>query len=144
MYAVIDGDVRLLTPDLAGPNGLAFSPDEQVLYIGNWERDRSVIMRYEVTAEGRLAGDDILVDLSDADGEHSIDGIKVDEHGRLYVCGPGGIWIIAPDGRRLGQLQLPEHPHNLAWGDAEGRTLYVTAQTSIYRIPLRTRGIRPE
>jgi gluconolactonase len=60
------------------------------------------------------------------------------------VCGPGGIWLIAPDGERLGLIRLPESPHNLAWGGSDASTLYVTAETSVYRISLRVAGIRPE
>jgi gluconolactonase len=82
--------------------------------------------------------------MTGADGEDAIDGIKVDELGNLYVCGPGGIWILSPAGEHLGTLRLPEAPHNLAWGDEDGRTLYVTAMTSVYRIRLNVRGIRPE
>ena len=71
------------------------------------------------------------------------DGIKVDEVGNLYVCGPGGIWVLSPEGERLGLLKLPEDPHNIAWGDADGRTLYWAAMSSIYRIRLNIPGIRP-
>lgn len=139
VYAVRDGHLQLLTTDLAGPNGLALSPDEHVLYVGNWEPGRSIVMRYDAdTGDG-----EVHVDLSDAAGEDSIDGIKVDVEGHLYVCGPGGIWLISPDGRRLGLVSLPESPHNLAWGDADARTLYVTALTSIYRICLNIEGVRP-
>jgi len=90
------------------------------------------VMRYDPeSGEG-----DVLFDMTDAPGEDAIDGIKVDEGGNLYVCGPGGIWVLSPDGEHLGTLRLPEAPHNLAWGDADGRTLYVTAETSIYRLRL--------
>jgi gluconolactonase len=68
----------------------------------------------------------------------------VDERGNLYVCGPGGIWVLSAKGEHLGTLRLPEAPHNLAWGDEDGRTLYVTAQTSLYRVRLGIPGIRPE
>jgi gluconolactonase len=69
--------------------------------------------------------------------------VKVDHDGNLYVCGPGGIWIVSEDATHLGTLGLPESPHNLAWGDADGHTLYVTALTSIYRIRLGIPGLRP-
>jgi sugar lactone lactonase YvrE len=78
--------------------------------------------------------------MTDAPGEDAIDGIKVDVDGNLYVCGPGGIWLISPGGDHLGTLVLPEAPHNLAWGDEDGRTLYVTAETSVYRIRLNVKG----
>ena len=77
---------------------------------------------------------EVLFDMTDAEGEDAIDGIKVDELGNLYVCGPGGVWVLSPEGTHLGTLGLPEDPHNLAWGDADGRALYVTALTSIYRL----------
>ena len=143
VYAVRDGAVTLVTADLAGPNGIAFSPDERVLYVGNWEPGRSVVMRYELGADATPTCSDVLVDLSTEPGEDSIDGLAVDRAGTLYVCGPGGIWLIAPDGRRLGLIRLPESPHNLAWGDADARTLYVTAETSVYRVPMTIEGVRP-
>src|SRR5437764_2495599 len=79
-----------------------------------------------------------------APGEDAIDGLKVDQAGNLYVCGPGGIWILGANGQHLGTLKLPESPHNPAWGDADGQTLYVTALTSIYRVRLNISGIRPQ
>jgi gluconolactonase len=130
VYRVRDGEVELLTDELDGPNGLAFSPDERWLYVGNWADDRKVVMRYDPeTGEGSL-----FCDLTDEPGDDAIDGIKVGDDGTLYVCGPGGIWVLSPEGEKLRLLRLPEAPHNLAWGDADGRSLYVTAMTSIYRI----------
>jgi gluconolactonase len=102
------------------------------------------VQRYEVAPGGSTSGGELFFDMTDAPGEDSIDGIKVDREGNLYVCGPGGIWLLSPDGRHLGTLGLPESPHNLAWGDADGRTLYVAALTSIYRMRLSIPGIRPE
>jgi gluconolactonase len=143
VFAVRDGDVRMVSGDLAGPNGLTFSPDERFLYVGNWEEGRSVVLRYRVDATGAATNREVFADLSGEPGEDSIDGLKVDIDGNVYVCGPGGIWLLAPDGRRLGLLRLPESPHNLAWGDEDGRTLYVTAMTSVYRIRLNLPGVRP-
>jgi gluconolactonase len=85
----------------------------------------------------------VFFDMTGAEGEDAIDGIKVDTAGNLYVCGPGGIWLLSPDGEHLGTLRLPESPHNLAWGDHDGRALYITALTSIYRIRLVIPGVRP-
>jgi gluconolactonase len=135
-----DGTVSLEEDELIGPNGLAFTPDEQYLYVGNWDLERKVVMRYGVDGSGRLANGTVFCDLTGEPGEDAIDGIKVDAAGNVYVCGPGGIWIVSPEGARLGLLRLPEDPHNLAWGDADGRTLYVTALTSVYRMRLTTRG----
>ena len=143
IYRVRDGVVSLESDELEGPNGLAFSPDERYLYVGNWDMERKVVMRYEVAADGALSNGTVFYDMTDAAGEDALDGVKVDEVGNLYVCGPGGIWVLSPEGERLGLLKLPEDPHNLAWGDADGRTLYIAALTSIYRIRLRIAGIRP-
>ena len=143
VFRAKDGRVDLVTDELEGPNGLAFSPDERILYVGNWDPDRKVVMRYELDADGGVADASVLFDMTAAPGEDAIDGIKVDHAGNLYVCGPGGIWVITPRGEHLGTLRLPEAPHNLAFGGADGRTLYVTALSSVYRLELAVRGIRP-
>ena len=143
VFSVSDAGVRLEVDDLEGPNGLAFSPDERVLYVGNWDPERKVVMRYAVDADGRLSGGEVFYDMTAAPGEDAIDGIKVDPAGNVYACGPGGVWVLSPNGDHLGTLALPEAPHNLAWGDADARGLYVTALTSIYRIRLDVPGVRP-
>jgi gluconolactonase len=144
VFRVSGGVVELASDELAGPNGIAFSPDERFLYVGDWDLDHKVVMRWEVDAAGELSNGEIFFDMTDAPGEDAIDGLKVDREGNLYVCGPGGVWLLSPDGRHLGTLELPESPHNLAWGDEDARTLYITAETSVYRIRLRIPGIRPE
>ena len=131
VFRVRDGVVTLVTAELAGPNGVALSPDERFLYVGNWDPERKVVMRYELDAEGP---GEVFFDMTGAPGEDAIDGIKVDRAGNLFVCGPGGIWVLSPEGERLGLLVLPEDAHNLAWGGDDGRTLYITALTSIYRM----------
>ena len=140
VFAVEDGRVRLLTDELAGPNGLGFSPDERWLYVGNWDLERKVVMRYDP----QTGAGEVLCDLTDEPGDDAIDGLKVDRDGNLYVCGPGGVWVLSAEGEKLGLLRLPEAPHNLAWGDDDGRTLYITALTSVYRLRLAIPGIRPE
>jgi gluconolactonase len=143
VYRVREGVVSLESDELQGPNGLALSPDERYLYVGNWDLDHKVVMRYAVAPDGSLADRSIFADLTDEPGEDAIDGIKVDQAGNVYVCGPGGIWVLSPEGVRLGLLELPEDPHNLAWGDDDARALYITALTGIYRIRLLIPGIRP-
>jgi sugar lactone lactonase YvrE len=95
------------------------------------------------TTAPRPGPGEVLHDMTAAPGEDAVDGIKVDRAGHLYVCGPGGIWVLSAEGERLGLIGLPEDPHNLAWGDADARSLYVTALTSVYRIRLGVPGIRP-
>jgi len=137
VYAVRQpGEVVLVTDELQGPNGLAFSPEERFLYVGNWDTERKVVMRYEVERSGAARTGTVFFDMTAADGEDAIDGIKVDRDGNLFVCGPTGIWVLSPRGHHLGTIRPPEAPHNLAWGDEDGLTLYVTALTSIYRIRL--------
>jgi gluconolactonase len=140
VYAVRQpGEVVLVTDELQGPNGLAFSPDERYLYVGNWDPERKVVMRYALDETGVPRDASVFFDMTEADGEDAIDGIKVDPDGNLFVCGPGGIWVLSPDSRHLGTIRPPEAPHNLAWGDNDGRTLYITALTSIYRIRLTSK-----
>jgi gluconolactonase len=132
-----DGVISVVDDSLESPNGIAFSPDERFLYVGNWDPEFKAVIRYDQESGGR----DVLADLTDLPGEDALDGIKVDpRNGHLYVCGPGGISVLSPDGERLGLLALPEDPHNLAWGGAEGRDLYVTALTSVYRLRLPERS----
>jgi gluconolactonase len=140
VFRVRDGEVSLLADDLEGPNGLAFSPDERRLYVGNWDFERTVVMRYDPDS----GAGEVFFDMTGAHGEDAIDGIKVDVEGNVYVCGPGGIWVLSPEGDHLGTVRLPEAPHNLAWGDRDSRALYVTALTSVYRLRLEVAGIRPQ
>jgi gluconolactonase len=137
------GEVALIDDSLGGPNGIAFSPDERLLYVGNWDLQRKVVVRYELDDAGEVLDRSILFDMTEAPGEDAIDGIKVDVEGNLYVCGPGGVWVLSPEGEKLGLLELPENPHNLAFGGDDSRDLYVTALTSVYRLRTAIPGITP-
>jgi gluconolactonase len=141
VFAVRDGEVLLVTDELAGPNGLAFSPDEGHLYLGNWDPGSKVIMRYALDDDCFVREATVFADLTAEPGDDALDGLKVDEAGNVYACGPGGVWIIAPSGEQLGLLRLPEAPHNLAWGEADRRTLYITALTGVYRMRLDVPGV---
>ena len=143
VYRWSNGQLQLLTTDLTGPNGLAFSPDEKYFYVGNWDDKKKIVMRYDVKPGGTLANGRVFFDMTSAPGEDAIDGLKVDRQGNVYVSGPGGLWILSPAGKHLGTIVGPEHPHNFAWGDADGKTLYLTAQTGLYRIRLSVPGTRP-
>jgi gluconolactonase len=144
VYRVRAGETILIDDELEGPNGIALSPDERHLYVGNWDMNHKIVMRYEIDDSGTAVDGSVLFDMTDTAEEVAIDGIKVDRRGNLYVCGPGGVWVLTPEGRHLATIELPEEPHNLAWGDADGKTLYVTALTSIYRVRLGITGVRPE
>ncbi len=144
VFRVADGRVQLLTKDLTGPNGLAFSPDERFLYVDNWDVAKKVIMRYPVQPDGMLGAGETFLDITTSNpGEQAFDGLKVDQRGNVYVAAPGGVWVLSPTGKHLGTIELPEQPANFAWGDDDGRALYVTARTSVYRVRLRVPGIRP-
>lgn len=143
IYRVDSNGVRLLSKALKGPNGLAFSPDEKFLYVGNWDETRKIVMRYPVKPDGTLGSGTVFADLTKARGDDAIDGIKVDIDGHVYVSGPGGLWIFAASGEHLGTVQLPRHPHNMAFGDADSRTLYICAQDRVYRMRVLVAGIRP-
>ncbi|MCI0369899.1 MAG: SMP-30/gluconolactonase/LRE family protein [candidate division NC10 bacterium] len=143
VYSLHRGKVQLISADLNGPNGIALSPDERYLYVGNWDEKKKVVMRYEAKADGSLANGQVFFDMTSAPGEDALDGVKVDQQGNLYVSGPGGLWVISPEGKHLGTIIAPKHIHNMAWGDDDGKTLYLTARTSLYRIRLNIPGVRP-
>ena len=143
VFCLINGELKLVSTDLDGPNGLAFSPDEKFLYVDNWEIKRKIIMRYEVRPDGSLSNGKVFFDATAEPGEDAWDGMKVDQEGNLYLSGPGGLWIISAEGKHLGTIAGPEHPHNMAWGDEDGKTLYLCARTGLYRIRFKIAGIRP-
>ena len=89
-------------------------------------------------ANGRMFGEE-----PGGKGDGVPDGIKIDKHGNLYVTGPKGIWVWDEQGHHLGTIAMPEQPANLAWGDADYGTLYITATTSVYRLPTKTHGFVP-
>jgi gluconolactonase len=141
VFLLKDGKVRLLDKDPQGafPNGIAFSPDEKYLYVTGGQR----ITRYEVQPDDTVANGRVLVDMTADKAPGSTDGMKVDQKGNLYATGPGGIWIISPEGKPLGKILMQEAPANLAFGDPDGKSLYVTARRGLYRIRLNAPGIRP-
>ena len=135
-----DGQIVLLNKELKGPNGIAFSPDEKYLYVGNWDPENKVVMRYEVKKDGTLSEGERFFDMTEAPGEDAIDGIKVDSRGNLYVSGPGGIWVISAGGKHIGTIIAPRHVHNMAWGGEDGKTLFLCAQSGLYMMRLGIQG----
>jgi gluconolactonase len=143
VFAAKDGKIMLVSKDLTGPNGLAFSPDEKFFYLDNWDDHKKIVMRYEVNADGTLKNGKVFFDMTSAGTEDALDGMKIDKAGNLYVSGPGGLWILSPEGKHLGTIIPPKHPHNFAWGDADGKTLYMCARSGLYRMKLNIEGVRP-
>jgi len=162
VYSIYNGKLQLVSKDFTGPNGIALSPDEKYLYVGNWPRSltgqelrkedelageigdkHKAIMRYEVQPDGTLKNGKLFFDFTNAPGEDGLDGIKIDQKGNLYVSAPGGLWVISAEGKHLGTIITSRHAHNMAWGDADGKTLYLCARSGLYRIRLNIAGVRP-
>jgi gluconolactonase len=136
------GNVRLLTKDLSQPNGLAFSPDGRHFYVDDSQQKNIRVFDADPDAtlsNGRIFGDE------QPTGKHEgvPDGMRVDASGNLFVTGPKGVWVWDESGNHLGTIVMPEQPANLAWGDADYHTLYITATTSVYRLELKTHGFVP-
>jgi gluconolactonase len=100
-------------------------------------------MVYDVTPDGALANGRKFLDMSNDTGEAVPDGMKIDRAGIIFATGPGGVLILSPQGKHLGTIELPEIPANCAWGDGDGKTLYITARTSLYRVKLTAAGKQP-
>ena len=134
-----NGQLDLLTRELERPNGLVLSPNESILYVANsgggavtgW-------MAYDLSAAG-LSNKRVFFDVTGVQGEGGADGLKVDLAGNVYATGPGGVWVIAPDGTHLGTIRPAEALTNVGWGE-DGRTLFITGRTALYRIRLTARG----
>jgi gluconolactonase len=140
VWRLKDGQLSVISRDLSGPNGLAFSPNGKHLYVGNWDDHHKTVTRFELDGDGRVLDSRTFFDMTSAAGDDAIDGIKVDVQGNLYVSGPGGLWVIDPDGVHLGTIRPPEHPHNLCFGGEDGQTLFLTCQTGVYRMRLAVPG----
>jgi gluconolactonase len=135
-----DGKVTLAIKDIPSPNGLAFSPDEKVLYA-NGSGNRYV-RSYDVQPDDTVTNSKLLIDMNSDPAPGITDGMKVDTKGNIYESGPGGIWILAPDGKHLGTILTPELVANVAFGDSDNKTLYVVARTTMYKIHVNIPGIR--
>jgi gluconolactonase len=138
------GELRLIADDFAAPNGLAFSPDEQRLYVDDTERTHLRV--FDVRADGSLANGRAFFDFTRAPGAGGLagaaDGLKLDERGNVYCTGPRGIWVLSPTAEPLGLISLLEAPSNLTWAGPDWTWLYITACTSVYRLRMRVAGIR--
>ena len=136
-----NGSVRLLTKELTQPNGLAFSPDGKLFYVDDSEQRN--IRVYDFQSDGTISAGRIFGAEPGKKDDGVPDGMKLDENGNIFVTGPRGIWVWDAQGRHLGTIEMPEQPANLAWGDKDYSTLFVTATTSVYRLRTLTRGFVP-
>jgi gluconolactonase len=143
VFKLSNGKLTLLYKGIPRPNGLAFTPDEKYMYLNNSEPHRKICLRFEVRDDGSLAHEKVFFDMTKDRSDGVPDGMKVDVEGNVYSTGPGGVWIFNSEGRRLGSIKTPETPANIHWGEADAKTLYITARTGLYRIRLNVAGIRP-
>ena len=134
-----DGTVDVVVDDFEYPNGLAFSPDETVMYIAN-TREAMHIVAYDVQADGSLSNVRVFADMSSDEPDGVPDGMKVDVEGRVYCTGPGGCCVFDANGANLGMIRLPEIPANCAWGGPDNRTMFFTARSSVYSMRMKTAG----
>ncbi len=133
-----NGDtLTLLVDDFDRPNGLCFSPDESILYINDTERMH--VRAFDVQPDGTIANDRVFGEEEGDTGKP--DGMKADIHGNVYLTGPDGIWVFAPDGTHLGIILVPERAANLAWGGDDWKSLFITASTSVYRVECKSAGV---
>jgi gluconolactonase len=139
VYRVAPDGAQSLVADFEYPNGLAFSPDERLLYVAN-TRWAQYIHVLELDAGGKVVRRRIFADMSSDETDGVPDGMKVDVEGRVYCTGPGGTWVFAPDGTRLGIIRTPEVPANLAFGGPDLKTLFFTARTSVYTLRVKVSG----
>jgi gluconolactonase len=139
VFMLKNGKVTRIAPEIETPNGLALSPDEKYLYLNNG--GLKIVRRYEVGADDTPVNPQIFFDMSADKSPGIADGMKVDIKGNVYESGPGGIWVISPEGKLLGKILTPELVANLTFGDPDHKTLYIVARSSVYKIRLKTAGI---
>ncbi len=139
-YVAKDGKVSRLIDDLPNPNGILLSPDEKTLYV--IPSGQAEMMAYPVEGPGKIGKGRVFCTLKQRkEGEKSGgDGLTVDEKGNLYITSGLGLQVFSPDGQLLGILTLPEQPANVTFGGKDLKTLYVTARTSLYTVPMEVKG----
>jgi len=136
-----DGKLTLVTKDIKAPNGIAFSPDEKKLYISNADTSNAIWLVYDVKPDGTIENGKVLFNATawTKTKKGVPDGMKIDRDGNLFAAGPGGIYVIAPDGTHLGSIETGVPTGNVAWGE-DGSSLFITSNTIVYRLKLTTKG----
>jgi gluconolactonase len=130
--------LTLLTTDVPGCNGLCLSPDEKVLYVN--DTGGRFIQMFDVQADGTVKNSRRFVDIKGSEPGNP-DGMKCDVRGNVYCTGPAGVHVFDPTGQYLGRIKIPEHCSNMAWGDADWKTMYMTARGSVFRMRLSIQGV---
>jgi gluconolactonase len=141
-YRAADGTVSRVVDELnqKAPNGVILSPDEKTLYVVCSMQDE--VMAYPVEAPGELGQGKVFTRLKQAEGktEGGGDGLTLDAKGNLYITSALGVQVFSPQGRLLGVVALPEQPANVTFGGPDRKTLYATARTSLYAVPMEAQG----
>ena len=133
-----DSTLHLVTRRLARPNGIALSPDEERLYVNDSQERRLYV--FDRAADGTLSDGRPLVTLEDEEASGGADGMTTDQAGNVYSTGPGGVWVVAPDGTIVDRISVPGQSTNVAWGGTEGQSLFITTDGALYRIRLNASG----
>lgn len=135
--------INMLTRSFVNPNGLCFSPDEKVLYLNDSNPHRKLIMAYDVEGNGMLdlGSERLFCDMRADKRPGAPDGMKCDIEGNVYCTGPGGIWVINPQGKHIGTILSEHRPINMNWGDDDWSTLYFTGLHTLHRIRLGIPGV---
>lgn len=148
VYLFKDGKLVVLTKDLKYPNGLAFTPGEKSLYIN--DSDKQTITRFDVGPDDTISNPKVIIDMTAGQTPCPFpcaagypDGMKVDRKGNIYSTGPGGIWIVSPQGKHLGTILAPNHPANFGFGERDGKALFIGCRPGLYRIRVKIAGLRP-
>ena len=140
IFMIKDGKLSPVIKDIPNTNGLAFSPDEKYLYANGG--GENYIRRYELQPDDTVTNGRLLIDLSvDKSAPGATDGMRVDSKGNIYSTGPGGVWIISPEGKHLGTILTPKAVANLTFGDPDWKTVYLAARSTIYKIRVNTPGL---
>lgn len=148
------GGLQLATDECEYPNGLAFSPDESVLYVAISRTSEACFLEdergefcahrriraFNVASDGTLSNNRVFADMSSS-APGVPDGMKVDTEGRIFCTGSGGIWVFAPNGDKVGEIHGPEVPRNLAFGGPDNRTVFTTPGQSLYSFRVKAPGI---
>ena len=139
VFKLRDGKLDVIITDLTRPNGIAFSPDEKTLYVSNSDDRRRIWMKYRVAPDGSVSDGHVFFDATADKNGGLPDGLKIDVRGNIWATGPSAVFVFSPDGKHLGTIAPPEDPANCGWGD-DGSTLYITAETGLYRVRTSVKG----
>jgi gluconolactonase len=133
-----DGTLALVTKDLKTPNGIALSPDEKLLYIA--DMGKAEVRVFDVKPDGSIDNNRLFAKLEHNGRGAGGDGVRVDTVGNVYIAARGGVWVFDPAGEKLGVIPFPQNPANLCFGGADMKTMYVTAQSGLYRLAVKVAG----